>query len=271
MDLIFAVIAGVLQGVLEWIPISSEGFLFAYFSLIGLSPLQAFFLAIFFHIPTALAAILYFWGEYREFLSFKWIKKRSRLDEYLIIATVATAITAVPLYLFYRYALSNLESLVMRVSYISLLLVGLAMIVTAIFVRNLSANQNFKDLYSGSNKDFIYVGLIQGFAIIPGVTRSGVTMAALIWRKFSNNDVIKGSFLLAPIVSIGAFLLEFITGDLSLTQLDYTWIMVAMITAFLVSLLSIKIMLEIAKGLSYWKFLITIGSIMVAVNAYYLL
>ena len=271
MDLVSAIVAGLLQGILEWVPVSSEGFLFAYFSLIGLSPLHSFLLAIFFHIPTALAAILYFGGEYKEFLSLKWIRKRSRLDDYLIIATLSTAITAVPLYLLYKYTLSNLEDLVMRASYFVLFLVGIAMIITAIAIRKVASQENFKSLESGSNNDYVAVGLIQGFAIIPGVTRSGVTMAALIWRNFSNEDVVRGSFLLAPIVSIGAFLLEFLTGDFSLMQLDFVWVSVALITAFVVSLLSIKIMLDIARRLSYWKFLIIIGLIMVLINLLYLI
>ena len=95
-------------------------------------------------------------------------------------------------------------------------------------------------------------------------------MAALVWKNFSNEDVARCSFPLAPIVSIGAFLLEFLTGDFSLIQLDFVWVSVALTTAFVVSLLSIKIMLDIARKLSYWKFLITIGLIMVLINLFYL-
>ncbi len=270
MDLLEAVIAGLIQAFLEWIPVSSEGFLFSYFSFIGMSISQAFVFAIFFHVPTALAALVYFWKDFRKFFSLKWIREFDEVNKFLITSTLSTAVTAVPLYLAYKFALESLESIIIEFSYVSLLIVGVTMIVTGLLLKPVARLNNGKFIEKGTLKDYVTVGLIQGFAIIPGVTRSGVTIAALIWRGFHKEEVIRGSFLLAPFVSLGAFALELITGDINVSIIPFQILMTSLGIAFLVSIVVIKGMLEVAKKLDYRKFLIFIGLLMAIVNLIYL-
>ncbi len=272
MDALIFLIAGFLQGVLEWIPISSEGILFVYFSYVNLNSLTAFILAISFHLPTALAAIIYFNREFKLLLSFKWLKKIDKEVEFILVGSIATAMVAIPLYFAYKFLLANMEGLVENASFLSLLLVGLAMIITGLSIRNLEDKANVKKrLTDGTLRDYFMVGLIQGLAIIPGVTRSGVTIAALVWRNFDKEDVMKGSFLLAPIVSIGAFSLEVLLGDLSPSMILRSEILLALLAAFLVSIVFIKGILLLVQRMTYWKFLVFIGAIMLTFNLFYLI
>ena len=271
MNAFIYAIAGILQGILEWIPISSEGILFVYFSYVHLDPLTAFVLAISFHLPTALAAIIYFNKEFKILFSLKWLKETNKETEFILIGSIATAVVAIPLYFAYKILLSNMENVVESASFLSLLLVGLAMTVTGLSIRTIEINEGAKKrLSDGALRDYILVGLIQGLAIIPGVTRSGVTIAALIWRGFDKEDVMRGSFLLAPIVSIGAFVLEIIAGDLSLTTIFSSEILLALLVALFVSILSIRGILFLVRRMTYWKFLVFIGSIMLTFNLIYL-
>ena len=272
MDALIFVVAGILQGVLEWIPISSEGILFVYFSYVNLNSLTAFILAISFHLPTALAAMIYFNREFKSLFSFKWFKEINREVEFILVGSTASAITAIPLYFAYKLLLTNIKGFVENASFLSLLIVGLAMIITGLSVKSVGSESGTKKhLYNGTLKDFFLVGLIQGLAIIPGVTRSGVTIAALVWRNFDKEDVMKGSFLLAPIVSIGAFMLEVVVGDLSPSMILRSYILLALLATFLVSVVFIKGILLIVKRMAYWKFLVFIGSIMLAFNLLYLI
>jgi len=271
LDIIQAIISGLLQGLLEWVPVSSEGILLIFFSLIGEDITLAFIFAVAMHLPTGIAAIVYFKSEYYQILRDICNGHREGLIQYIIYATGATVVTAVPLYIIYREFLRNLEDLLKFYSAAILVIVGITMIVVGSLLKNVNKEGGYKDLTSGTRKDYILVGLIQGIAILPGVTRSGVTIAALVWRKFQKEDVIRGSFILAPIVSIGAFVVELIFGDFQASALKETWLIIAFITALITSIMSIKIMLEIAKKLEYWKLLIVIGLIMVALNMIYVI
>ena len=262
------IIAGIIQGILEWIPISSEGFLFIYFTAIGMNPIYAFVLSVAFHLPTAIAAFIYF---HRDFKKLILLKFGDKTVEFLVISTISTAITAIPLYIAYKSTLSALESTIKEASVIVFLIVGFTMVATGFFVKSVNRKISYKKIEEGDILDYFLVGLIQGLAIIPGVTRSGVTMAALIWRRFDKEDVIRGSFLMAPIVSLGALFLELILGDIEVSQITSNHILLSLTVALIVSLLTIDGILKIVRNLSYWKFLIFIGVLMIIINSIYLI
>jgi len=266
LDLIY-VFAGIIQGVLEWIPISSEGFLFVYFSTVGIDPVNSFLLSIAFHLPTAIAAIIYFHKDFSRLLMFKF---REKTVEFLVVSSFSTALTAIPLYFIYKQTLATLELFIKEASLVVFFIVGLAMIITGLFIRHIQLDVRYKKLENGTRLDYFLVGLIQGLAIIPGVTRSGVTIAAFIWRRFEKEDVIRGSFLMAPIVSLGALLLELVVGDIKIVDITNDYIIYALVTALIISFLTIDAILRIVRNMPYWKFLIFIGVIMVLVNIFYL-
>jgi len=95
------------------------------------------------------------------------------------------------------------------------------------------------------------VGLAQGFSILPGVSRSAVTIAALLYRKFDERSSINGSFILSGVVSIGVFVFLLVAGELSLQFIMNKVVLLSIVFTIIMSLLVIRFMLDLAEKLRY--------------------
>ena len=97
--IIAGIVIGSIQGILEWIPISSETFVFFIAILLGFSPLEALSIAIFLHFATAFAAMLRFEREYKEVLVsiFRENKEGRKLLMFILTATILSLVVALPL------------------------------------------------------------------------------------------------------------------------------------------------------------------------------
>ena len=240
MDFLIAVVYGFLQGLLEWLPISSQGNIIGLFSFIGSTPADALKLAIFLHAGTMFAAIIYFRKELVEILKWK-DKEKKELGKFVFIATVSTAITGIPMYLFLDNVLSYGISAV-------LLLLALMLIITGI----LQLKKIHKTDGKLNKRNAIFAGLAQGFSILPGISRSGITTSTLIFRGFDAEKSFKLSFLMSiPAVFFAQILFGITKGFV----IDSSTIL-ALIVAFIVGLASINILFRIVKKVkkrTYWK------------------
>lgn len=183
-----AIILAVVQGLTEFLPISSSGHLVIFQKLFNLTEPPVLF-DILVHVGTLGAILVYFRKE---------LVKISRKTVWLIlIGTIPAAIIG----LFLQSYISQIFN--------SLKLVGVSLLVTAVL---LLLSQRFKSLNRRFNslkwQDAIFVGCFQTFAIIPGISRSGATIVSGLWRKFDRKTAFQFSFYLAIPAILGALILQ---------------------------------------------------------------
>ncbi|WP_101296768.1 undecaprenyl-diphosphate phosphatase [Halegenticoccus soli] len=259
-DLIVAFVAGLLQGIFEWLPISSEGNLAIALTAIGSSPEAAVAYALFLHLGTALSATVY----YRtELLSVLRVIPSWRLEEafdaesstlsFLVIATIATGMIGVPAYLILGHLISELTGGAF-VAVIGLLLVG-----TGLLQRFAGSLQ----LGNRSRPDFIdavIVGALQGLAILPGVSRSGTTASALLLRGHDGPASFRLSFLLSIPAAIGGGVVAVLDSG-GLPELSLQAALVALATATVVGYVTIDALMRLVRRVPFWGVCVGLGSL----------
>ena len=207
-----ALLIGTLQGLLEWLPLSSSGqTTIIMVNFMGITPEEAISFGLAIHIGTACAVF----ARYpRPLLSVLDIRTFSSKKKFYWIATILSLAFALPvLYLLEQTFDSNLWTGVTIT-----LVIGIALIFTGIILRRRS-KRSFRKIEEGKIADYILVGLAQGFAVLPGISRSGMTLSALLGRKFREVEALTFSFLLSVPVSLAAFAYFFVFGYLSMGAL----------------------------------------------------
>jgi undecaprenyl-diphosphatase len=165
----------------------------------------------------------------------------------LIIATFFTGLIGAPLIVF------GLDKIHITGS-VAFFFIGVLLIVTGIFQkyarRTVSANKSM------SVKDALLVGVIQGFAALPGLSRSGLTISTLLLRRYAPTDALNLSFLLYIPAVIGAEIgLQILKGGIYYNA----YALLAVVVAFAFGLLTINVLLKIAERIDFSYFAIFIG------------
>jgi len=225
------ILLGVIQGIFEWIPISSEGIV-ASVSNFFVSEINPIDIALFLHLGTFLAVVVYFRKDWKQV----FLLREPRLLRFLIIATIVSLAIGFPLYMIIRNAATGA---------ILLLIMGCGLLVTAFFHRvkrfNLALDRD-------SVKLAVMAGFLQGLAVIPGLSRSGATIFGLSFGKLSPSQILKVSYMMsAPVVLFStAYLL------LQNPVLIEGW--PSLITSFVVGILSLAFLMKIAERINFFIF-----------------
>jgi len=258
-SLLAALIMGLLQGVLEWLPVSSQGNLVLLaIAFLGLDPGDALTLSVYLHVGTGLAALVYFREDLRGLLASNSEEDRALL-RFLFTATVATAVAGLPIYAFVRLASFYGDAL--------LALTGVALLATGLMQRSRKSGGTRApcDLVF---QDGVALGLVQGFAAIPGLSRSGVTTTALLVKGLSGDEAFRVSFLMSiPAVFAAAAAVAVLEG---LPPVDVS-ILVALVASFVAALVSIDLLMRVARRVRFWKLCIALGLIALIPIVAYLL
>jgi len=250
MEIIQSVLLGLIQGVAEWLPISSEGQAMLFMmEFLRLSPADALSFAIFLHIGTMLAVVLKFRLEFLEILG--W---RSRSDPVLLkiilLSTLATGMTGVPL--FFLLKSFNQGDIIM-------LLIGLMLILTGALLRAPdSTSAGYRRIEDIKTREMVFLGLAQGLSILPGVSRSGTTITFLLLEGLNQRDALEVSFLLSVPAVLGAVALSLFTSSAQpVVSLENAIVMVSV--SFVVGYAMIDLLLRLAERLDFSKFCIILG------------
>lgn len=242
MEIIEAIVLGLIQGIAEWIPVSSEGMLtLTMMHLFGKTFAQAIVYALWLHIGTLFAAIVYYKKDVllisKEVLHLK--AKKSTLTTFLFIATIASLLIGGTIYF---TGLKNFN-LAARPATI---LIAILLIVTGIlqFVKKPNLQKKL------TKKDAIFAGILQGFAVLPGISRSGITTATLLFRKFSGEQALRISFLMSiPLIFVSSIAI------IVFEQVAFEWtVLIALLVAFVVGLFTIDLLMKIAKKINFAYF-----------------
>ena len=204
MNLFQALVLGVLQGATEFLPVSSSGHLVLLPWLLGWdSPSLAFDAVV--HWGTALAVIVYFWRDwitiaqavFRSLLDRSLADSQARLAWFIVLGTIPAALIG--------YLLNDFfESMFGRPAAAA----GFLLVTAVILALSERLGRRERGLDTLTWRDALLVGLAQALAILPGISRSGSTIAAGLARGLRRKPAARFSFLLATPIILGAGLLQ---------------------------------------------------------------
>lgn len=226
---------GVVQGLFEWLPVSSKSILMLLSTLLlGYTLQQSYSVAIALQGGTVAAAALYF---HRYLMVFRY----RGLFHFLVVATAITGAIAAPLYLFInRYLIRELDLGG------SALLIG-ALLLIQIVVRRFIGRDRSRDMESATLYDAVVFGLVQALSVLPGVSRSGITVSALLYLGYSIEDSLKLSFLASIPANIGATAVALIFSGNELSMLDIESFALTLLTSAVIGLVTIGLLIKISS------------------------
>ncbi|HIP89303.1 MAG TPA: undecaprenyl-diphosphate phosphatase [Thermococcus paralvinellae] len=252
MDYVEAVIMGVLQGFAEWLPVSSSGqVMLALINLFGVSPEKAYSYSLLLHLGTLFAVLFKFRYELGRILTNLITLRWGEDETFLFYSTLFTAVIGLPLYRAFKTVVASLN--VEAVNGI----VGFALILTGIILSK--GREKSKDVARKEEITFVeamIAGVAQGIAVLPGISRSGMTIGALLLLGVEQKKAVRLSFLMAVPAISGALFLE-----LQSVNEPITVSLMAVLSAFVVSLLALEGMLKLAERLNFSRFCILFGGI----------
>lgn len=229
------IILGILQGIFEWIPVSSEGIV-ALFSNYFIKDLNVVDVAIFLHLGTFFSVLIYFWKDWLDLLKLKDVE----FLKFFILTTIISGGIG-----FLLYDLS--KEIVMGGGL--LLLMGFGLLLTSFFQKR-KINFNLDKKYGP-----FLIGILQGVSVVPGVSRSGSTIFGLSFFEKDPLKILKISYLLsAPIIVASSGYLYLKNPDI---LFDGGW--VALIFAFIFGILTLKILFDLTKKINFSLFTLIFG------------
>lgn len=266
------IIIAILQGLFEWLPISSSGqVMIVSINLFGITPSEAFSLAIWLHLGTMCAVLVKYRTDYyliirsifvqkNEIMYKKTIYKRN----WLIIGTIGTAITAIPLYFIFKLILEKYFTATQ--GDILTLIIACLLIITGILIISTKKLSGKKEIDKMSEKffntDSLIAGLAQGISVLPGVSRSGITVSSMLMQKYKQDDALKLSFLISVPAVVGSVIVDILFGKGSVFgTLDFFTIILTTVISFMVGYMTIEALLKVAKKINFGYFCIGYGLI----------
>lgn len=204
MDVIQAIILGIVQGLTEFIPVSSSGHLVLVPALLGWSPPGLAFDTVL-HLGTALALIVFFWREWITLIVaglrslFRWRIEGAdeRLAWLIVVGCIPAALAG---YLLEGFFASVFEDPIVS-GYFLLVTAGILTIAEGL-------GRRLRSIEKLRLPDALAVGFAQAIAIFPGISRSGSTIAAGLLVGLDRESAARYSFLLATPIILGAGLLQ---------------------------------------------------------------
>ena len=230
MELLKAALVGIVQGLTEFLPVSSSGHL-ALLARFGVCPTSVFF-TLSLHLATLAALLVAMRKEVAEIL-----RHPIKEGKYVVLASLPTVLIA---FLFKKGFPALLEGTMLGFGF---LLTSAILTVSELFRRD-SKGQMLDAKIS------LATGAVQGIAVLPGVSRSGSTIAVLTLCGVGGEKAARFSFLLSVPIIVGGFLLEGIESGFSAAGAETGEILVASASAFVSGLLAARFMLgHIKKGM----------------------
>lgn len=233
-----AIMMGIIQGLGEFLPISSSGHLVLAPWLFDWEvPGLTFDIAL--HMGTLFAVLLYFWKDWIKLFHAAITgknKENRRVFWYLVFASLPAAVVGV---LFNDIIENTLRSP---------LIVGFMLIIFGIFLYISDKTRQIRRLDSMNLRDALFIGIAQSIALIPGVSRSGITMTAARMFSYTREEAARFSFLLSTPVIFGAGVLAM--SDLNLADINTPFIM-GVIASAIVGVLCISFLMRFIKRSSF--------------------
>jgi undecaprenyl-diphosphatase len=247
MDVFEAIILGIIQGLTEFLPVSSSGHLELAKAILGDTsvPEESLTFTVVLHFATALSTLVIFRKEVAEILrglfQFKW-NDELKFSLKIIISMIPAVLVGL---LFEE----QLESFFGG----NILLVGVMLLLTALLLLLADKAKNTTKEVSFSNS--VIIGVSQAIAMLPGISRSGATISTSVLLGIDRTRAAKFSFLMVVPLIFGKIGKDILSGDLNFQSSEIIPISAGFIAAFLAGIIACKWMIAIVKKskLSYFS------------------
>lgn len=263
MDYLDSLILGIIQGLTEFLPVSSSGHLELGKSILGDNslPKESMIFTVVLHFATALSTIVVFIKDIieiiKELLKFEWNSNTQFIFK-IIISMLPAALIGV----FFE---TELECLFSN----NIVLVGAMLIITGLLLiladraQNTSKNVSFKNAFT--------VGVAQAVAILPGISRSGATISTAVLLGIDKTKAARFSFLMVIPLIFGKIFKDIFSGELSYENAQITSLGIGFIAAFVSGLLACTWMIRLVKNsqLKYFAYYCAVVGIIAILSTYF--
>ncbi|MBN2552617.1 MAG: undecaprenyl-diphosphate phosphatase [Spirochaetales bacterium] len=239
-----SLLLGVLQGVAEFLPISSSGHLVLLRQVMHLAGIPLLY-DVLLHLSTMVVVVIVFRGRIASIFSSIWRASRSaavpedrenlRLALYILIATAITGVVGL--------ALSRFEDLLFHRPR----LVSLLFLVTALFLLSTLVHRGQRDYLQLGFLGAAIVGLAQGIGVLPGISRAGITISVALLLGLDRRKAGEFSFLIALPAIAGAAVLQLRQAGTLMGMIEPAALLIGLAAAFVVGLLSLLLLLSVVR------------------------
>lgn len=242
-----AIILGLIQGLTEFLPVSSSGHLAIGKALLGVEVAEDLVFEVAVHAATVLATIVVFRKQIWKLLCGLFKFKYNDETDYIL----KICVSMIPVFIVGMFFKDSVEAL-----FSSLAVVGIALLVTAVLL-------TFSDIASGWYKSSdkrmglyrngisywqaFVVGLGQAFAVIPGLSRSGTTISTGLMCGVRRESMAQFSFLMVLVPILGEAFLDIVGGDMAASSVGALPLALGFFSAFVSGLFACKVMIALVK------------------------
>ncbi|MDC0204638.1 undecaprenyl-diphosphate phosphatase [Flavobacteriales bacterium] len=258
MDILHAIILGIIQGLTEFLPISSSGHLEITKALLGEGKVakESLLMTIVLHFATALSTIIVFRKDLVEILTglFQFRNNESfQFSLKIVVSMIPAAIVGI---LFN----DELEALFGG----ALKLVGSMLLITGLLL--FLADKAKSSAKNVGVKESILIGITQAIAILPGISRSGATISTAVLLGIDKEKSARFSFLMVVPLIFGKMLKDLLSGEISTHDANFFPLLIGFVVAFFTGMIACKWMIRIVKNsqLKYFAYYcFAVGSIVI--------
>lgn len=240
-----ALLLGIIQGLTEFLPVSSSGHLEIGQALLGTASEDNLTFAIVVHTATVLSTLVILWKEVAQlfrgtFTSLQWNQDKNYVAMILV--------SMIPVFIIGVFFKEQVESFFGS----GLLLVGICLCVTAVllYLSEWLSKRREDNGHEVGYKDAIIIGCAQALAVLPGLSRSGTTIATGLLCGVKKESVTKFSFLMVLIPILGEAFLELIdlvTGQTATSSIGIVPLLVGFLAAFISGCFACRFMINIVR------------------------
>ena len=247
MEILHAIILGIVQGLTEFLPVSSSGHLEIVKCILSDENIgkQSMLMTVVLHAATALSTIYIFWEDIVKII--KGLFSGEKSDVYFSLKIILSMIPAVIMGLVWEETIESFFDC-------NLSFVGTMLIITALLLY-------FADKSKSTNKQVsffhsIIIGISQAIAILPGISRSGATISTSVLLGVDKEKSARFSFLMVVPLILGKMFKDIFSADLCLTSNESLPLLFGFISAFMIGIMACKLMIKIVKNskLKYFSF-----------------
>lgn len=240
-----SIVLGLIQGLTEFLPVSSSGHLTIGREILGVEASDDLVFEVVVHAATVLATIIVFRKQIWKLLCGLFKFKYNDETDYIL----KICVSMIPVFVVGMFFKDYVEGL-----FSSLLVVGIALVVTALllFFSDKASALRKERKENGARNGISYgqaltVGLGQAFAVVPGLSRSGTTISTGLLCGMKREDVAQFSFLMVLVPILGEAFLDIVGGDMAASSIAALPLILGFLSAFVSGLFACKVMIALVK------------------------
>ena len=234
------IIEGIIQGVTEFLPISSSGHIVLLEKVSGFSPNNLAQLQVALHLGTLLSIIIYYFKDIKEILLN--IKQNFQFIGFIIVGTIPLIISYLFFYEVFKNIHNNLD-LGFQIASYSFIITGFILLMTK-YVKSDTKDLTYRIVF--------IIGIMQCIAILPGISRSGITISTALLLGINSKNATKFSFFLAIPAILGVSILEL--KDMLVSQELVEFPLLGFFTSLVIGYIALRLLIFVTRDGKLWYF-----------------